>query len=543
MTLIPFLACTQPMLSPVGMPFRLSGTFAEPRLNHFHSGIDIRTGGHEGWPVFAVAGGYVSRLKISAQGFGTVVYIDHPEGYTSVYAHLHHLSGELALFVDSVRLAERKNEIELFPDSGRFTLQAGGQLGVSGNTGSSEGPHLHFEWRSKSAQTPLNPLRYGFLDFYSDSTTPNITALRLYHAEGDLWRPAGEGIEFNFQRFEIPDTIDVDADTVGLAIRCEDRDSNNVNGVYSMCLLSEEDTIWYFAPDSFRFDDTRYVNAHIDFEALINLKMRFRRMFKLAGNAFGASRGSGQIVFSEPGQLRQVKAIVTDATGNADSVNLLLRRSVRRQNPDLLPVNLMVNRETVLDSSRVLVRFPAGAVYQDESVALRVRDSSSNGFKLPLITLQCRSGTPLHKPCEITWRDSGFYHLFGKQIYMYRIDERNQSIEYISVKKSAAGVSAFSRSWGTFGFMVDTIPPSVGLTGTFQDEADSLWYRYFEITEQESGLQEYNVYINGEWVICRYEAQRRRVAVPFDSAKPGPTLFELELSDAAGNRKRLSLLL
>lgn len=147
--------------SPIDSPLVLSGTFGEIRDGHFHTGIDIRTGEQEGMPVKAVADGYVSRIKVSPNGFGRVLYVTHPNGYVSVYAHLKQFREDVRQYTFQEQKAQQSYEIELLPKKDQFKVVQGEMIGESGSSGSAEGPHLHFEIRDEKTEQPINPLLFG----------------------------------------------------------------------------------------------------------------------------------------------------------------------------------------------------------------------------------------------------------------------------------------------------------------------------------------------------------------------------------------------
>jgi len=156
---------------PIKLPFKLAGTFGELRPNHFHAGIDIKTEGTEGYRLYAIEDGYISRIKISRGGYGNALYINHPNGVTSVYAHMQKFEPELQQFVTDLQYELRKFEIDYSPETPIFEFKKGDIIGLSGNPGSSTGPHLHFELRETASENPLNPLKYGFN--CTDNIAPN----------------------------------------------------------------------------------------------------------------------------------------------------------------------------------------------------------------------------------------------------------------------------------------------------------------------------------------------------------------------------------
>ena len=222
--------------SPLDIPLILSGTFGELRSNHFHAGIDIKTQQRQGLPVYAVEDGTVSRIKISHWGYGKALYIAHPNGYTSVYAHLQKFGPEIEAYVKKLQYEKQRYEVEVFPQYGELTVSKGDTVAYSGNTGGSSGPHLHFEIRNSMDEKPTNPLLYGFS--VRDATNPNITGLFAY--------PLSDSAQVNQsqKRIEIPFSRQADgtylaepvtaSGLIGFGIETYDRQdlAANKNGVY-----------------------------------------------------------------------------------------------------------------------------------------------------------------------------------------------------------------------------------------------------------------------------------------------------------------------
>ena len=147
---------------PLDITLVAAGTFGELRNNHFHSGIDIKTQQREGLKVYSTADGYISRIKVSHFGYGKALYITHPNGYTTVYAHLQKFSEEIEAYVKKQQYAKESFEIELFPNTEELPAKNNTVIAYSGNTGGSGGPHLHYEVRIN--HNAVNPINYFFND-------------------------------------------------------------------------------------------------------------------------------------------------------------------------------------------------------------------------------------------------------------------------------------------------------------------------------------------------------------------------------------------
>ena len=176
---LPTIAQTYPQYrSPLDIPLMLSATFAEIRPNHVHAGIDICTQSAEGKKVYAVADGYISRIGVSPYGYGNVVYITHNDGFTTVYAHLQRFSTEVGKYVKQYQYKNKKYTSQIYLDKDTFPVKRGDVIGISGNSGSSGGPHLHFEIRYTGSEKPVNPLFFGYK--IEDNVRPTINGVSVY---------------------------------------------------------------------------------------------------------------------------------------------------------------------------------------------------------------------------------------------------------------------------------------------------------------------------------------------------------------------------
>ena len=164
--------------SPMDIPLILSGTFAELRTNHFHSGIDLKTNQREGINVLASAEGYISRIKVSHWGFGKAIYITHPNGFTTVYGHLQKFSNRIENYIKKEQYKNESFEVEVFPSSKELPVSKKELIAYSGRTGGFMAPHLHFEIRDTKTEETINPLYFGFN--FSDTTKPKINTLVAY---------------------------------------------------------------------------------------------------------------------------------------------------------------------------------------------------------------------------------------------------------------------------------------------------------------------------------------------------------------------------
>jgi hypothetical protein len=268
--------------SPLEVPLVLSGTFAELRSNHFHSGLDIKTQQRVGLNVLASADGFVSRIKVSHYGYGKALYITHPNGYTTVYAHLLKFSPEIEAYVKKMQYEKESYEVELFPKAEELVVKKNSIVAFSGNTGGSGGPHLHFEIRDK-AERPINPMLFG-IDI-KDTINPFVTAIYAYpldehaHINNVTSKqklrliPLQNG-DYTLENIEAFGKI-------GFGIVTNDRQdmAANKNGVYNIQTFFNGSKYYELDFKRFSFDETKHINRLVDYQHYRTKKQRIQKLF------------------------------------------------------------------------------------------------------------------------------------------------------------------------------------------------------------------------------------------------------------------------
>lgn len=534
---------------PLDIPLLLSGTFAELRSDHFHSGVDFRTQGVEGHKVFAIEDGYVSRIAVAPGGFGKAIYIDHPAtGHTSVYAHLQRFHGNVADYVKGEQYKAQSFTVNLIPETGRFQVKKGEIIGFSGNSGSSGGPHLHFEIRDSRSQWPLNPAHFGFP--IQDNIRPSITKLTVYpanfesrvngRAKMQLYEVQGTG-----ENHYLRDKAEIKARgaiSFGLSTFDMHNGTPNKNGVYAVELFVDGVRLFHFTADRFSFDETRYINSLIDYPYLKKHHSRLIRtakdpLNKLSMAGYGSNEG---VLIVSDTALHQALFRVTDHFGNISLLPFTIRGSTTDREPNTVAGNtsdslirVQAGQPKEIRNNALQVSIPDDAFYRDELLIFGTKAGSS-AYLSDIYTLGDNT-IPVHKAITIAIKpkQSGL----GKKLMMAMIGDDNKPVYAGNTVEPDGRISARVRNLGSFAIIADSIPPTIKpLNFTNQAKIDELKQLRLEIDDRLSGIADYKPSLNGAWLLMDYDPKNKLLVYAFDERlKKGKNRFELRVTDKCGN--------
>jgi len=400
--------------SPVDRSIFLSGTFGELRPNHFHAGIDIKAhNGKVGQPLLAAADGYVSRIKISSGGYGNVLYLKHPNGYTSVYAHMHQFEDEITKYVKAAQYQKERYEIELFPTKDQFVFKKGEVIGKLGTSGRSFGPHLHFEIRDSRTEKPINPLLFGFK--VKDNIAPKLHQVKAYFLNdklNTLDTKTYSLIKLSGNRYKIKgDTLRLGAWRVGFGIKAYDHMNGapNWNGVYKVDMYEDDALAHNFEMETFAFNESRYINAHLDYEEQVAKKSYFNRMFRLPGNKlsiYNDQETKGLITLSST-KTKKVRMEVEDVEGNESILEFWVKRSkVKDPVSEAFNYLLPYNEENIIDNQTIRIHFPLGTFYENIYMKYRTSRDDSQHVYSPVYHIHDYK-TPVHTYYDLSIEPSG----------------------------------------------------------------------------------------------------------------------------------------
>lgn len=537
-------------ISPLKDAPSLSASFAELRNDHFHSGLDYRTGGVTGKEVMAAAEGYVYRIAVSPSGFGKAVYIRHPSGYSTVYAHLKSFRPDIEEYVKKKQYEMKSFSVSLFPSEDQFKVGRGEVIAWSGNSGGSSGPHLHFEVRDSGTEETLNPLNFDM--GVTDHTRPVIDKIFLYPLYGNSSVNKGHGrltlktVAANGS-YTIPaGPVPVIYGQTGIGLKCYDNLDNSSNkcGIYSIEMLVDSIKVYCFTADRFSFSESRYLNSLVDYKAKVTDNEYIHKLFIQPGNRlsmYDCRVNSGVLKFRDDRE-HSISIVVRDAAGNKSSASFKIKSL---SEPPVPPVEVSCSkiipfaRASDFTADGIRVHFPAGTFYDTLFLVYNVRRDIRT-FLSPVHSVHDET-VAVHDKYRLSIRpDTVLAGMEGKMCLAMLNTKGNPS--YVGGDLRYGYVSADVNKLGDYVVTVDTLPPSI--KPSFASGANLTGKQLFTvtITDEFSGIKSYDTWIDGVWVLAEYDAKNNLLIYrPETPVLKENTLHQMELTvtDNRGNRSIL----
>jgi len=536
--------------SPVNYPITLAGSFGEIRKNHFHSGIDIRTDGVQGKPIYAIADGYVSRINISPSGFGKALYINHPGGYTSLFGHLKGYAGPIAAWVKSQQYKRESFAMDIELPEGTLKVKKGDLIAYSGNSGASGGPHIHFEIRDSKTQEILDPLDFGFMK--ADNIPPKITWIKIYpqdenalvnFADKTLLLPV-TGSDGRF-RINLTDTVKVSGNIIFGIETSDNAEGGLKTGVHQIELKVDGIRVFSQNIDRFAFSETRYVNSLIDYPSLVLNNRKVQRSYVAPNNKLSVYKdvkNRGIVNFTDE-RTHLVNYLVTDAFGNQATLRFYVRSHPPanrggRPKPEVKGETWFSNKsDNHFERPDLKFVVPSEAVYEDfifnYEVSPAVKGSYAKVHHLH------DPYTPLHTWCDLSIQTDHLpAHLQSKAVIVL-VTKGNK---FISKGGTWANgwMTAKIRDFGNYTVAADTEPPMIRVINIFPNKKVAKQSTIqVKISDNLSGIKTYRGTLNGQWILMDYDEKNRLLTYSFDERmKSGRNIFVLTVADAVGNSSR-----
>ncbi len=525
--------------NPLNVDIVLAGTFGELRSNHFHSGMDIKTQQREGLSVLAAGDGYVSRINVQHYGYGKALYIQHPNGYTTVYGHLKKFSPEIEAYIKKLQYAQETYEIEIFPKADELKVNVGDLVAFSGNTGGSGGPHLHFEIRD-GLQRPMNPNLFGIS--VKDTQAPTINSMWVYpigeeaHVNGSGERQRVKLIPLKDGSFKADELNACGEIAFGVNTTDKLDGAANNNGIYQIDANLNGDQVLQLNFDRFSFDETRNLNQLIDYEYFSNNNSRITRLYVLPRNPLSVYKDAvdNGILNIQDSLSYIYTVIVKDYAGNERIIRVPIKGKQISMKPSKLITETnyfaKANDAFNIEENGIDVYIPKGSLYEDTYLDV--------SFKGDTIYFH-KDNTPIHTNITLGFDVSKYSAEDKEKMFIARLGYRGRP-SYNNTTKKGDRFTTGIRTFGDYTLVADIKPPSISPINF----KDGQWISSNEdiklrITDDLSGIKSYRATVNGKFILMEYEFKNNTLTHNCSDAVLTETENHLKLivTDNVGNAK------
>lgn len=534
---------------PLRIPLLLSGNFGELRSTHFHAGIDIKTNKETGKAVYSPFDGYVSRFKVQSGGYGHAVYIAHDNGYTTVYGHLQEFFPELEAYLKEQQYKKKSFEVDIYPSKDKFPIKKGQLIALSGNTGRSGGPHLHFELRNGN-QVPQNVLKCNLP--VKDTIAPKFRRLAVYDGLNEQTYYSSNKKFFNLIKvnsdYKINQTIKV-GEKVAFGAEVYDflNGSNNKCGVYRLQLLVDDVLLYAFTIDQISFSETRYIKSHLDYAEKKTTSKNVHRLLREPYNKLSIYDKvvENGIVSVTDSLIHSAKIIASDVYGNESTLSFNFQYS-----------NEQIHKKA--DSGDVFINYREGINFNNEFVTFSI---APNGlFSNSWMSYSKQAGTEdyfsdIHTIGDRLIPVTAYPRLKIKQtstnggispekLIIASVNEKGRLSSEGGVWKDSV-VSAKVTGFGSYVIVADTVPPVIKAysfkKGGWYGPNDRI---SFKISDNLSGIKTYNGYIDGHWALFEYDSKSSTLFYRIDANKlervKTPHNLEIFVLDERNNMQKFA---
>ena len=508
---------------PLDREVVVTGNYGEIRPNHFHAGLDFSTDPSLNLPIKSVADGYVSRIKIGSGGYGRVLYITHTNGYVSVYAHQKKYAQKIDEYIKKLQLEKKQNEIEVYPKANDLPVKKGEIVGYTGNSGSSTGPHLHFEIREEKSEIPINPL---LVYDVKDDVKPELTHLAIYSTAdtNNIKRISSVPVKYIGDKLSLPKYTQVLTENtfaIGFAGFDRANGSTNKNNIYEAKVLLDDKIIYHHQLNNISFDNGRYVNVFSEKEGGVKFQKCFSpTCYDIA--IYKSLINGGKIVLNDT-LSHKISLQINDEKGNKNVLTFFVKtKNLKGYAVNAIKHNVLCNQDASIKKEDVEVLIKAGTLSKHASVGVYINklgkavvgNKDEDLLKAFTLSIKIPKAIP------------------GKENKMVLINEGHCMVGTYE----NGWLKAESKSFGIFSYGYDTVAPTIVIPSSKKKASTSSIK--FKVADNLSGIADYHIYVNGVWQIAEYDAKSATISCNFSEANP--KTLKIEVTDKVGNKAVLN---
>lgn len=525
-------------ISPLDIPLDVSGSFGELRSNHFHAGLDLKTKGVEGLPVIAVADGYVSRIKIATFGYGKAIYVNHPNGYTTVYGHLQRANAKIEETINKRHYSEKSFEIEMFFKPSELPVKKGEIIAFSGNSGGSGGPHLHFEFRDTKTENIINPLLFGFDKYVIDKFKPKVNNIMVYPINDTV----AINDEFKAQTLYLSNSDDgnyvankiTSNGAIGFSVNTYDNMTNpyNRNGIYKVSAFVNGVPYFSYKFDTFSFDESKHINYFLDYHKFKNSGQRFQKTFKNKEYPLSIVNQNTKdgILKVQPMSSYTYKIVIEDFSKNTSTIEIPIVykiSSALKSEVESSTKKIKVSNDYIFEEQNWTINFTPDTFYEDFKMKMKVSND----------TLYLHEDEiPVKNSFTISYDMSSLANEIKSKSFIAYLD--GKKIDYVRSYIKGNTINAKIKKLGNYKVMQDTTPPKIyGINFSEGKTIDSYTTIAIKISDDLSGIDTYNAYLNGNWILMEYDYKTNKLVHNFSDNiyVKGKNDFKLVVTDEMNN--------
>ncbi len=544
---------------PTDSLLKIAGNFGEIRPNHFHAGLDVKTGGREGTFVLAAADGYVSRIKISAFGYGKCLYITHPNGFVSVYGHLQRMYGKIAEQLRAIQYKVENFEVDTMLSPDLLKVKQCDTIAISGNTGGSQSPHLHFEIRDEKTEHAYNPFLFGYK--VDDTVPPAISLLKIYPADdSSSINGKNEAKKFSVAgwrgKYHIASQKIIVNGNIGFGI--ETTDYTNIKeagklGAYSIDLRIDGKQIYYHELNEIGFDESRYINSHIDYAEEAKSNREVQKCFRDPNNMLSIYQclvDEGIFHFNDE-KTHEIKFIVKDFFGNSSVLQFKLESTKSKSKLVPRPSSLVpfkCSEKNIFETPDMRIDIPPCSLYENIDFDYSMSKDTLPGIFSAVHSIHY-SEVPLHYACTLSIKTKTIPENLRSKATIVLLDGNNNKTDQKGIysssnlpegkgqKPGSGMVTTQTKYFGRYAVVLDTIPPTIKPYNIFNGKNMSRAKTIaVTITDNLTNIKSYSATIDGKWVLMEYEYKKALLFYEFDdSISKGKHLFEVTVTDGKNN--------